>query len=55
MEETGKITYSSGQALQMKSGTVMDARNPSSKNSLKLAVFQVGKPNAAFVVPVEIP
>jgi hypothetical protein len=31
----------------------MDARNPSSKNPLKLSVFQVGKPHDPFVVPVE--
>jgi len=37
----------------MNSGIKMEARNPSSINSLKLAVFQVGHPNAAFVVLVE--
>jgi hypothetical protein len=29
----------------------MDARNPGETNSLKLAVFQVGNPDASFVVP----
>ena len=48
-----KITYQKGEALQMNSGIEMEARNPSNKNSLKLAVFQVGNPDAAFVVPVE--
>ena len=50
-EET-KI-YKSGDALQMRAGVEMDARNPSDSQSLKLAVFQVGKPNDPFVVPVE--
>jgi quercetin dioxygenase-like cupin family protein len=45
--------YLQGQALQMKARTRMDARNPSPTKSLKLAVFQVGKPNAPFVVPIE--
>ncbi len=47
-----QVTYKAGQGLQMKAGVEMEARNPSSTHSLKLAVFQVGKPNAAFVVPV---
>jgi len=50
-EET-KI-YKSGDALQMRAGVEMDARNPSDSLNLKLAVFQVGKPNDPFVVPVE--
>lgn len=37
----------------MNSGIEMEARNPSNKNALKLAVFQIGNPNAVFVVPVE--
>lgn len=50
-EET-KI-YKSGDALQMRAGVEMDARNPSDSLNLKLAVFQVGKRNDPFVVPVE--
>jgi quercetin dioxygenase-like cupin family protein len=53
MEPLGQRTYKSGDALQMEPGVAMDARNPSTINPLKLAVFQVGKPNAPFVVPVE--
>lgn len=53
LEGSKKIIYRKGEALQMNSGIEMEARNPSSQNSLKLAVFQIGKPNAAFVVPVE--
>ena len=53
LEGSKKITYQKGEALQMNSGIEMEARNPSNKNSLKLAVFQVGNPDAAFVVPVE--
>jgi quercetin dioxygenase-like cupin family protein len=53
MEPDGKKTYRGGEALQMKPGITMDARNPSNTNPLKLSVFQVGKPNAPFVVPVE--
>lgn len=50
-EET-KI-YKSSDALQMRAGIEMDARNPSDSRNLKLAVFQVGKPNDPFVVSVE--
>lgn len=53
LEGSEKITYRKGEALQMNSGIEMEARNPSSENALKLAVFQVGNPDAAFVVPVE--
>ncbi|WNC68657.1 cupin domain-containing protein [Thalassotalea nanhaiensis] len=48
-----KVTYRQGEALQMNSGIEMEARNPSATHSLKLAVFQVGNPDADFVVPVQ--
>jgi quercetin dioxygenase-like cupin family protein len=53
MEGDGIRTYTDGQALRMKPNTPMDARNPSETKSLKLAVFQVGNPDAPFVVPIE--
>ena len=53
MEGEGLKTYSEGQALRMKPNTPMDARNPSETNSLKLAVFQVGNPDAPFVVAID--
>lgn len=53
MGEAGKVVYKAGDALQMNPGIEMDARNPSDVNPLKIAVFQVGKPNEPFVVPVE--
>lgn len=53
MEETSRQVYSSGQALRMQPKTTMDARNVSDTRPLKLAVFQVGAPDAPFVVPVE--
>ena len=53
LEGSKKVTYRKGEALQMNSGIEMEARNPSNKNSLTLAVFQVGNPDAAFVVPVK--
>jgi len=53
MEGEDLNTYSEGQALRMKPNTPMDARNPSETNSLKLAVFQVGNPDAPFVVPID--
>jgi quercetin dioxygenase-like cupin family protein len=53
MEPDGKQVYLQGQALQMKPGVHMDARNPSNTNPLKLSVFQVGRPNDPFVVPAE--
>jgi len=52
MEGEGLETYAEGQALRMKPNIPMDARNPSETNSLKLAVFQVGNPDAPFVVPI---
>lgn len=52
MEDSGKKIYKKGDALEMKPGMEMDARNPSNTNSLKMSVVQVGKPNAPFVVPV---
>ena len=54
MEHTGRIRYSAGQAFEMRSETIMDARNPSDTNPLKLAVFQVGAPNSPFAVPVKL-
>ena len=53
MEGERLNTYTDGQALRMKPNTPMDARNPSDTKSLKLAAFQVGNPDAAFVVPIE--
>jgi len=53
LEGSDKRVYTAGEALQMSARTHMDARNASSTSTLKLAVFQVGKPNAPFVVPVE--
>ena len=50
-EET-KI-YKAGDAMQMRAGVEMDARNPSDSLNLKIAVFQVGKPDDPFVVPIE--
>ncbi len=53
MEHNGRNVYSAGQALEMRSKTIMDARNPSDTDALMLAVFQVGAPDSPFVVPVD--
>jgi len=53
MGEEGKKIYKKGDALQMKSGIEMEAKNASDTKPLKFAVFQVGNPDAPFVVPVE--
>lgn len=53
MEGAGQNLYKAGDALQMKPGFTMDARNPSATKSLKLSVFQLGQPDAPFVVPVK--
>lgn len=53
MEATGKVVYGAGEALKMEPATIMDARNASDTEPLKLAVFQVGDIDAPFVVPVE--
>ena len=52
VEGEGLKTYTNGQALRMKPNTPMDARNPSTTKALKLAVFQVGNPDAPFVVSI---
>lgn len=49
----GRIVYTSGQAMQMKAKTVMDARNVSETAPLRLLIFQVGKPGAPFLVEVK--
>ena len=52
--EGGKKTiYKKGEALQMKPGVEMEARNASDTHPLKLSVFQVGQANVPFVVPVK--
>ena len=53
MEHTGEITYTAGEVVEMPAKTVMDARNPSDTNPIKLAVFQVGAADLPFYVPVE--
>ena len=53
MEGSGLNLYKAGDALQMQPEFTMDARNPSATNSLKLSVFQLGQPDAPFVVPVK--
>ena len=53
MAHNGRIVYSAGEALEMRSKTVMNARNPSETNPLMLVAFQVGAPDSPFVVPVE--
>ena len=52
IEGSDPVVYSTGDALEMRAGTNMHARNPSPTNSLKLVAFQVGNPDAPFVVPV---
>jgi quercetin dioxygenase-like cupin family protein len=53
MEGEDLKTYTGGAALRMMPNTPMDARNASEVKPLKLAVFQVGAPDAPFVVPVD--
>ncbi len=53
MEKSGRNVYTDGQALEMRAGDIMNARNVSDTIPLKLAVFQVGSPDSPFVVPVE--
>ena len=52
MEGSDPVVYSTGDALEMRAGANMHARNPSQTNSLKLVAFQVGNPDAPFVIPV---
>ena len=53
LEGGEKTVYSSGEALEMKAGTAMEARNVSATEPLQFVVFQVGQTEAPFVVPVE--
>jgi quercetin dioxygenase-like cupin family protein len=53
MDAGERNVYGAGEALRMAANAVRDARNVSSSEPLKLAVFQVGDPHAPFVVPVE--
>ena len=53
MDHTGQVVYTAGQALEMPAKTIMEARNPSNTNSIKLVVFQVGALDSPFMVPVE--
>ena len=52
-KEEGHQIYSSGQAVRMGPGEVMDTGNASDVQPLKLAVVQVGGVDKPFVVPVE--
>lgn len=52
-EEDGRNVYTSGQAVRMGANQVMDARNASDSEALKLSVVQVGGVEKPFVVPVE--
>ena len=52
-DKDGSVIYSSGEAMQMAAETVMDARNASSSEPLKLVIFQIGEPSGPFLVPVE--
>jgi len=49
----GKVIFSSGEAMQMAAETIMDARNASETEPLKLVIFQIGEPGGPFLVPVE--
>jgi len=52
-EKDGTVVYESGQAVIMEANLVMNARNPSSTEPLKLAVFQVGDADKPFSVRVK--
>ncbi len=52
-DKDGKTVYSPGEAVHMAAGTIMDARNASNEKSLKLVIFQIGKPGGPFLVPIE--
>jgi len=46
------VSYTAGQALEMRTEVEMTARNVSASEPLKLVVFQFGQTQAPFVVPV---
>ena len=52
-DEDGKVIYSSSEAMQMAAETIMDARNASNTEPLKLVIFQIGEPGGPFLIPVE--
>lgn len=52
-EATGRVEYESGQSVHMAADTLMDARNASDTEALKLVIFQIGERDGPFLVPVE--
>jgi len=52
-DSNGTVVFLAGEAMQMAAETVMDARNASKSEPLKLVIFQVGEPDGPFLVPTE--
>jgi quercetin dioxygenase-like cupin family protein len=52
-DDIGTIIYTSGEAMQMAAETIMDARNVSQTEPLKLVIFQIGEPGGPFLVPID--
>lgn len=52
-EEEGRNVYTTGMGVLMKPNLVMDARNASDTDALKLSVVQIGEVDKPFVVPVK--
>jgi quercetin dioxygenase-like cupin family protein len=55
LEGKSQKVYGPGEALEMRAGTAMEARNFSNTQPLKFVVFQVGQTQAPFVVPIQDP
>ncbi|MFQ5747008.1 MAG: cupin domain-containing protein [Gemmatimonadota bacterium] len=51
LEGQARTVYTRGEALEMRAGTAMEARNVSDTQPLKFVVFQFGQTQAPFVVP----
>jgi quercetin dioxygenase-like cupin family protein len=52
-QDTGQVTYTTGQMLRMEPETIMDARNPNQTEQLTVVIFQVGNIDEEFFVPIE--
>ena len=52
-DASGRGEFKPGQSVHMAADTMMDARNVSDTEPLKLVIFQIGDPGKPFLVPVE--
>ena len=52
-DASGRVEFKPGQSVHMAADTMMDARNVSDAEPLKLVIFQIGESGKPFLVPIE--